>query len=287
MKIAVLIPAYQRHVPLITLVQCLDQLASGQHDIAYRIAVDRGDFAAADACQDLLLGGVNVQINDMPAPPTLGEKLNALLAGPGADVYAFLADDQLPIMRHWDAGMAHCVKVHKLHTWCWNEVADHGNTTYPAITADMLRALGGQFFCEWFPYWHIDGWLNEIHELAFGHPIPIIEDMPLAGRRGKTSGGIRDAEFWFEFYAATRSIRITQAKRVAAYFGMNLDIRRLRAGIIHRMEQLDAAQIKRCDWYRAQMGDARGEPSARYLKAKENAQRWLYVNKRAPQRTGT
>ena len=83
---------------------------------------------------------------------------------------------------------------------------------------------------------------------------------------------MRDLDFWFRVFAATRGERIEEAKRVADAYGLPM---RDPSMIVEMFEKGDAMQLERVALYEAAFGANREAPSAAYIEAKSRAERLL------------
>ena len=124
---------------------------------------------------------------------------------------------------------------------------------------------------EYFPFWFGDTWVAEVYELAHCRPLPIIQNLPWGGKRGKTRG-MRDLEFWFDFFAATRIERIAEARGVAFANSVKFDPPQ---AMLDDMKRRDAEQRARVPQFNEAFGADAGEPSETYLNMKATAQQWL------------
>ncbi len=280
MNIIVAIITRENPLGLITLVNGLDGLASGNHHIRYSIRYDDDDAVSWNAIQALdehlpdKVWGV-----EGPRPVTLGEAWNDALQGSYLEdweIAVTLPNDVIPLCEKWDDVLtdAKILGQKKLYAISWRQTCDPTNPVFPTIRREWYEAMGNKLFPEWFPFWFSDTWIIEVHQLAFGTRLPICTNLTLGGKHDKTSG-MRDLRFWFLFFAQTRSLRIEEAGRLAGALNRSpYDS----SPAIAEMKQHDAWQLDRIPLYEKWFGANQGEPSVRYLIAKRKAEDWLKEN---------
>lgn len=198
---------------------------------------------------------------------TVNARVNDAIKACPADIYSQIVDDGFPLTQHWDA-ILHGAK--DIPAFCWQEMNDPANTTF-LIISEKWREAVGRFYPECFPYWFADTWIAEVYTLAFGMPISIIKQLMMGGKRGTTLG-MRDVEFWFKYFAYTRSERIAEAQMVRLAYGLSGDVRATSEGLIEQMERGDAYQLTQVPRYEVIFKSDLGEPSEVYRKCKAKAQ---------------
>ena len=278
MNIAILLPTRHRPRMALSVLSALDHLASGKNTIRYQVRVDEDDTQSR-----VMLDGIQSDIEGInvvckPRPVTLGHATNEAAQGVHADAYAMLGDDVFPLCQHWDEGIRILIGEHDIPAFCWTEVSNPNNHTYPVLSSKWVEAVG-TITSGHFPFWFDDTWLAEVYELSFGQPMPIVADMRVGGKRGKTQG-LRDLSFWFEFFDATRSERIEWSGRIAKAFGVERDPGAL-CDIIARHHQRTVEQLGRCAEYEEKFGTTQ-PPSDQYMNVKMLANQWLIDNRKAP-----
>jgi len=275
MKIAVCIPTRKRPRLLIAAITALEQLASGQNEILFSVRVDDDDVEGHMAL-DHLRPDMSTPITVTVAPPslTVGEKINDAVRAVEADAYFLSTDDIFPLTVGWDEGIRLMIEQNHFHAFCFNHLQEPGNTTYPVLTRAWIDALG-QAVPELFPFWFTDTWLAEVYHMATGQPMPIVQDLMLAGRRGRTQG-LRDLAFWFDYFEATHSMRRDEARRLAKALKTTVTLEQVTAAQRqHHQRYLD--QLERIPMYEqafgAPMFDAM--PDGNYARVMADAQRWM------------
>ncbi len=268
MRIAVITATRDRPAGVVTLSNMLYQLASGENQITHFLSRDDDDEPILPA--HLLPPFVYVVTN--PRPDTLGEVWNAPFRemGDNWDICTIIADDVYPVTPHWDRGVV--AMAAKSPVSAWQENNDPYNAGHTIMTRAFIKAMGGEPYTRWFPFWFDDPWLNEVFTFASGKGIPIVTDMKLHAREHGVCQGMRDLSFWIDFWIKSRSQRIEQGQRLAtALGGAPIDP----APAIRVFEELDRQWPERIPRIEQACGADRGAPPARYLRAKARAQAWL------------
>jgi hypothetical protein len=186
------------------------------------------------------------------------------------DVCTLIGDDVMPLQPKWDEGIAWLAGKYEVSAW--RETIYPDAATYPIMTKRFVDALDGKPYTAWFPYWFDDPWLNEVVTFAFGIGIPIVSDLQLYSREHGQTQGMRDLGFWVDFFINTRDMRILWGHELARVYGKpKIDP----ASAIAFFEEMDKMWPDRIPHIERTHNANRGEPSARYLRAKEKAERWM------------
>ncbi len=266
MRIAVITPTRGRPGNVIALSHVLERLASGQHDIVHYITCDDDEPPLP---MDLF-PSIARQVRG-PRPDSIGEVWNApFKVMDDYDVCTFVGDDVMPLQPKWDDGIAWLASKHEVSAW--RETIYPDAATYPIMTKRFVDALNGEPYVSWFPYWFVDPWLNEVVTFAFGKGIPIVTDLQLYSREHGQTMGMRDLAFWVNFFIKERPSRVLEGRELAKAYG--LPIRDPRSAIAF-FEETDKMWPERIPYIERTHNANRGEPSARYLRAKEKAERWM------------
>lgn len=270
MKITIPICSRGRPSGLLSVLTSLDALATGQNDISYILITDTDDAETnfhinrwrADGMLPAQTHHVVEERNR-----TLNARVNEVIGAFPADVYCPLPDDGFPLTQHWDKFFS--VLSQDLPAFAWQEMNDPGNATFIALTERWKRIA---VFPDYFPFWFADTWILEVHLLAFAKGLPIVNQLSMGGKRGKTQG-MRDLAFWFDFFARTRVERIAQAKSIARQFGftLNMEERKEQLAIL---EEGSRNQMARVPHYERIFGANEGEPNEMYMAAKKRAEEW-------------
>ncbi len=267
MKIDIIIPSRGNPLRLMSVITSFDALASGQHEITYRVVCDMDDHLTQGVSNPLRNVGLPVAVHIGSGP--LSHRMNEAAADGNADIVSGAADDTFPLTQHWDEILN--IGMSTGHTvFSWQEVNDPNNQTMLVFQRKWLDSVG-RMLPEYFPFWFGDTWVAEVYEMAFLRPLPIIANLPWGGKRGKTKG-MRDLEFWFDFFAATRLERIAEARGVCFSYDQPFE---MPAGMLQDMKKRDEEQRARVPQFREWFGADQGEPTELYLSMKANAEKWL------------
>lgn len=270
----ILIPILTRSNPtgLITLVTSLDGLAAQPSQLSFIIRYDEDDNDTPPAIAILCRKFSNILPVCKPRPITLGEAWNQTLARPYPWHIAIpFPDDIVPLCEHWDLIVTQAAAA--LPAFSWSQTCNPQLPMYPTFTRPYYEACDSQPFPEWFPFWESDRWFWERHELATGTALPIISQLKLGGRHGPTRN-MREVDFWFQFYDATRGDRLREATHIRQHLDIatppNL------TSIIHQQERIYQHHMSQAPFY--QQSNAPGPlsaPSEQYLLAKSRAIAYL------------
>ena len=263
MKITVILPSRSRPAGMIGVISAYQALSTGNNDITYVLILDEDDQVIHHT--DILDDSVKVIFGQRNR--TVNARFNEAVEKYPAECYIQACDDAFPLSFHWDAMVAHAIKL--IPAFSWQEKNDPQNATYICLSDKWIQETG-RFYPEYFPFWFADTWIAEVHLLAFGKPIPVINQLQVGGKRGKTQG-MRDLRFWFEFFTRTRVERLDEAKQLAAAYGTDMGDR---AKEMKLLEDADRHQLTQIDRYEGQF-QTEGEPSALYARCKKEAEQWI------------
>lgn len=268
MKIAVIIPTRNKPDMLLAVITAYSHLASGNHNVEYFVRIDTDEYDwYVPVVTSIIDRGGHVQLADAPLVPAM--KVLDLVEWDAfkkfdPDAYVLVADDVFPLAQHWDDIIASVIESSKIDAFCWQESGDPHNTSYLIMSKKYVKALPA-YLPTWFPFWFVDTWHAEVHLMAFNKPLPIITNLPIGGKRGKTYG-MRDLKFWFNFFSSTRPDRIKEAKTLAANFGLEFTYH---PDMIEYFKRRDAAQLAKSAEYEEKFA---GEANPRYDEAKTRAE---------------
>jgi len=269
MRIIVPIATRGRPMRLAGALHSLTTLASGRHQIDYVVRVDEDDERTRAIITDLEKAfGVEAIIQ--PRPITLGQSWNECVAGREWDACSVIADKHLCEAKNWDGCVDEVLGQRDIPASSWH-LLPKPEETLLIISRKFYRAMGEQIFPEWFPFWFAERWVYEIHQLALGTGIPKVANLAMSEPLGVTQG-LRDLEFWFDFFARTRPVRLRAAHKMAIALGKAI-INPL--PIIAEMEKGDAWQTTRIPLYYQMRGLPPGEPTPQYTIAKKRAEAYL------------
>lgn len=270
MRILCPIATRGRPLRLAGVLHSLTTLASGRHQIEYRVRVDDDDTQTLDILPDLEREyGISSFVKERPI--TLGQAWNECADSRDWKTWeacVVIADKHLCITKNWDTGVE---EVMSKDVPCarWTLLRDELETLL--ILSRKWYDVNKRIFPEWFPFWFSERWVVEVHTLTFGVGIPRVTNMVMDEPPVKTQG-LRDLEFWFDFFARTRNLRIMESRKAAAAFGRPMpDIQPLVAD----MRRGDEWQIPRIKGYYESRGEAIGDPTPQYVEAKRRAEELL------------
>lgn len=270
MKIIVPIATRGRAMRLAGVLHSLTTMESGKNEIEYVVRIDHDDLTTIDLKHDLQhTFGCKFVVGDRPV--ALGQSWNECVSHKEWDGCAIMADKHLVLTRNWDECVRIIIEDQKQAGCRWNLVTSPEETAL--IISRRWYDTQGRIFPEYFPFWFAERWMMEVHILAFGYGIPLVQDMPLAEPNLKTQG-LRDLEFWFDFFTRTRHLRLEEAMKLAVAFH--------RAPIdplkhLADMKKADEWQIPRIPMYYADRGAGESPPSPQYIEAKQRAEQLLML----------
>jgi len=274
MKITIGLPSRNRPAGLLSTLTAFNSLATGMNEITYAVILDEDDYVTLEQVAHWEKSGMlpqGVRLFVAPRDKTVNARFNDAMKMCPAEVYSQACDDAFPLAFHWDKLLAGAAGV--LPAFNWQECNDPTNATYPVLTDKWLQAVG-RFYPEYFPFWFADTWIAEVFNLAFAKPAPIINQLPMGGKRGETQG-MRELAFWFEFFAATRIERIAEAERVGKAYGFSFEAEKDRASQLAQMRAGDDYQRSRVSVYEQAFKANLGAPSPVYKAAKFKAECWM------------
>lgn len=271
MKIAVILPSRGSPHRLTAILTALDHLSSGSHEVRYHVFVDDDDEATITAMHEATktLDGIRLEIGS--GAISHFERINRTCRDLDAEVLTWFTDDVFPLALHWDATIA--LEIDRgCAALAWTEVTDPNHVTFPILSRRWLDVLG-YVFPEYFPFWFVDTWVMETYELAFCQDFPIVRDLPVGGRRG-TTGNMHDLRFWYDFFDATRSERLRDARRLGAAFHSDATEHQMEEfAALHHQRVLN--QMERIPEFERRFGAGSRPKSARYERLKADADRWI------------
>lgn len=268
MRIGIILPTRNKPHLLRACIESFRHLASDGNDVKFFVRADNDDNVYYRHVKLNAEEDVHFVLGE-PLIPTM--KVLEIVDSPyfkefDPDVHVLMSDDVLPLTFHWDSVISAAVKSGE-DAFCWEEAGDPHNTGYIVLSKKYVLAMPS-YLTTWFPFWFSDTWRAEVHLMAFGKPMPIIHNLKLGGRRGKTHG-MKDIEFWFKFFAKTRIDRIEEAKVLAKNFNIPLA---LSSCPTMRFDIWDQYQLEKCKSYERLFG---GYPSSQYAEAKQRAENYM------------
>lgn len=269
MRIAVLIPTRGKPEALRTTIGAFQHLESGQHDVRYFVRVDKDEEELYLPFFNQPLPKIYFMFADAPLTPvqkTLDILDNVFFKDFDPDVHVLMSDDIFPMTMHWDITIGGV--IHRgIGAFCWEEWGDPANQTYIVLDRHYVDRMP-VYLPTWFPFWFSDSWRNEVHMMVFKRAIPIISNLKLGGKRGKTYS-MRDLDFWFDFFAHTREDRICEAAEMTKRHGIDFNPRSIPMNHFLLWDEGQRLQIHR---YHESMA---GAQSPQYEAAKMRAEKHL------------
>lgn len=180
-------------------------LANIRHpNTVYQVNLDDDDEASIEACDRIQ--GIVVSIK--PREDTIAEKYNRALETP-ADCYLTQADHTVMCTPGFDGRILEAAAlfpdgIGAVH----NYMANLSFSYSEAITARMIEFTGGQIYEEYFPYWFIDHWTDDVAKLigrvAFA-------DFVSDNSRRIATRELREPGWWGTWFDAAFMLRRNQA----------------------------------------------------------------------------
>lgn len=268
MKIIVPIATRSRPMRLAGALHSLTTLASGRNEIEYVVRVDSDDndtYRVMAALKETY--GCRVLVSGRPV--TLAQSWNECVADSDWDACAIIADKHLCLTQSWDECIRDVIETQNRAGCRWHLITAPEETAFVMSRKwyDMKQSL----LPEYFAFWFAERWQMEVHILAFGYGITLVTNMMLAEPRLKTQG-LRDLDFWFDFFSKTRFMRLQEAHRLAiAFNAAPIDP----TSFLADMAKMDEWQLPRIPLYYKERGEPVGEPSGEYKLCKLRAEKLL------------
>lgn len=154
-----------------------------------------------------------VKVNIIPRPDTLGAKWNAAAVAHKADVYVIGADDAAIASPAWDKKLQHAADQFQgdVGVFFYGKI---DGVAWPgiAVTQTYLDVVG-RFCPEDFPVWFSDTEIDEIARLS-DRILCVDLQVELLQPLGSNSRGIKDVQFWAEYFDRTRPLRRLAAEKI-------------------------------------------------------------------------
>ena len=271
MRFIIAIPTRKRPLALRMLIESAWRLKSEDNEVGFYVGVDDNE--------------TNNELNNLSIPTcrtvssgvSPAAKMNGIIQfaqRDGYDALTLIGDKCIPITKHWDKVLEYAHEDHPHRIIWWNDPTNPNNTV-PSIPKTFFDAMethspiaeNKRYVPEYFPFWFVDTWLEEVDCLIWGRP-PIRVRADFSYFPGPTSGG-REFKFWCELYAKLLPMRLKQAGFMAEVLEPK-DFVEGRDRFYKIFEERDKIRISNCDEYEKHMADPE-PPSEMYLEAKERA----------------
>lgn len=195
----------------------LRALASGKHDVSYIVGCDDDDYETQTMCNTL-----KVTPSVGPRPRGVSSLQNRVIRGVDADIYVPFPDDGIALAQNWDNLIA-VVMAEKHLMIGWNDVLTRGELTYPVLSRAWVDAVDKPFGSELFSFWFGDTWMHEIYRFVTNQECMIINNLMVGGKSENTQN-MRDLDFWWGLFNATRGARLKEAYGIHnRLYGVNTD----------------------------------------------------------------
>lgn len=269
MKISLCFASRNAAANLETVIRVFQNLSSGQHEIKYVVGLDNDDLPSCARITKEFHGDKSVIISMADRPIAVGEVWNRCVREWDADVYIPVGDDTFCLSQHWDMYVAELAPRYLvLNSYM---VVAPGAFAFPFMQRKWIDACG-YMFPPHFTYWFTDTWVQELYEFTVGEEMTINTDVRIGGAVSKTRG-MRDLDFWWGFFNATRVLRLAEAESIRDKLNIPPLLLGPPTNIINKWNQRDIEMRPRIPELSLNAVDS--EPSDRYLKAKNMAEKYL------------
>ncbi len=128
-----------------------------------------------------------------PKPDSLGTKFNRVMKVAPADVYLTMVDYAPEVTVGFDSKILEAASVYSDgYAVVLNYLANHSFSQINAVTHKLATKMGG-IYPEYFPYWFVDHWFEEIAK-RIGRAV-FVETWRDCTRKQPTMG-LKDPQFW-------------------------------------------------------------------------------------------
>jgi hypothetical protein len=262
MDFHVIMPSKRNPTGLISVTKCLQDTSIGMYPIKYTWVLDNDDetLNLLEVHSKIL----NVDMKIESPNQNLYARINKLADEEDCELTAIINDDVHPLTQHWD----YLASMINSPVFSWKELNNPTSGNYPFFNRTWREACG-YCFCDKFPFWFADSWLGEVFMMSTDCILPIIDALVLGGKRNPTRG-LANLKFWFEFYQATRPLRIKEAEEIK---GENIADH-----FVKIWEQCDNVNLQRCEEYGQYHEEKIPTTSPRHAIAKAAAEKWMKEN---------
>jgi len=265
MRIAYLMPTRGNPRRAAAVIECARSLMSGKHEVEFVLGVDRDDKASI---QYFFHEYPEITVSVADRQPTLGSVWNRLAFAVPADAYAIMADDVFPAAPHWDEGIAQFINPEAVGVLAWNDLGSPNQPTYPVMSAEWVRVTG-RVYTDLFPFWFDDSWIAEVWSFATGNWLPIVSNLYLASKKGKTKR-MRELGFWWNVFNATRPARLHEGAIIRKACGLPPLSDEVITQIWTRWAARDTEMLAKVEQIEADLAEP-SEPGVEYFMAKDRA----------------
>ena len=149
-----------------------------------------------------------------PREDSLGAKYNRVLRIAPADVYCVMTDDCPHVTAGFDTKILETATVYPDgYAVIVNHLANQAFTQMNAVTAKMVAAMDNKIYVEYFPYWFIDHWLEDVAK-QIGREVFV--DVMLDCNKSNEIGTLdkKEPHFWGTVFNALHVERAMLAQRI-------------------------------------------------------------------------
>lgn len=267
MKFCILIASRGNPAGLGAVVGAMAQLATGDHAVEFRIAIDDDDLESFPEVERL-----GKRYNVVPyygkRPEGLGSPYNVMAQenNESIDCFISMTDRTIPLTPKWDDLLASTLKDGHDNCILWWH-SDFGNQmTLPIIPMKWYRAAGMVYPAR-FPFWFEDTWLVELNAMVHGLPHKSTKLAFYMSRNRKTKR-CRDMRFWMDYFIAMGAQRMLHAEKIRE----NLGLPPLPVANAVQEERKARYEMwaEKCEQFQVAYGDP-SEPEMSYKKAYDAA----------------
>lgn len=268
MKISVIVATRDKPEGAHTVLAAAKMLASGKHEIDYQVAIDDDDYESV-----VHQFPFYVTTNIAPRPLGPGECWNRCVATARGDVMVQLCDDDLPTTLDWDDVIATNLNgvAENIAVLAWHKTASPNQPTTIVAHREWIKRAG--FMDNRFPFWFADTAVAETYSFITGHGIPMPQSLVVTGQRpGDSNPRMRDMKLWWDLFAITRQERIETATKMREELGLPIPFNFTET--LRAWRNRDAQGLPMSEEIVRNLKNPKA-PDAHYLKAKENAEKYL------------
>lgn len=290
MKLSVLLPTRGRPELLAQSIGALSQRATDPDNVHIVVGVDADDSSMFNWPFDQRDFRCNTWLYTNERQDTVGKKYNDLskAADEPSDLYMAWADDVEMLTDGWDDLLRDAArKFHFKETSNYRHAgvvySSHSDGPFPALYCmnHLFLEAQGAFAPEWFPNWWCENWTDEIATLSRRIVwLDTIETKEIGGR-GKPQG-LRDLQFWAQFFEATRPLRLAVVDRLNAELPVwqQHQLALEREGFIRYFTDRNSPLLNAENAKHFEETLLAAQPAdERYLRAKAKAEAWLKEQK--------
>lgn len=258
------------------LVQALRSLVecSTEPETEIIVLADNDDPKTVEAVQRAKLDKVSVSFEQRE--DSLGAKYNRVLGIAKADVYQVAVDYALMQTKGYDKRVLEAASLFPDGIGCvYGPPANASFPTVQAPTAKLVELMGG-IYPEWFPFWFVDHWLDDVCKVV--QRIATVDlQIDCNKLRSASTTELRDVGFWATLFDVLRGERRAQVERIISALDEPEWRKKLLRNNHHRVEVRSLWINSGVKQQAVEIEKSRGagEPDARYRRIKAAGERKL------------